>query len=321
MALTRVFKPPWSSSPVADPLGGDVPVPMSQDMIDTIIAAFGIRRGRSAAALHRDPGRERFLLVGTDAGEFIEIAGPAGTGLTGWKVFLYNGANGQVYGTLTGYLLSGTIPNQHNGFGTVSLWFAVNGLQNGAPDGFALVNATGQVIQFLSHEGALTAINGPDAQQLDHILVTGGPLDRANYDPVHLNAQLIDEPGRPTDHDPQLALLYFNKTPIALALADNAIPENSAAGTVVGTLAGSDTAGDTLTYALLNDADARFTVNATTGSTAARALIGSKAGRVTTCCSAAPAGMSSCWASPRAATRCSISTRRSTGSGSTTGPD
>lgn len=34
MALTRVFKPPWSSSPVADPLGGDVPVPMSQDMID-----------------------------------------------------------------------------------------------------------------------------------------------------------------------------------------------------------------------------------------------------------------------------------------------
>lgn len=32
--------PPWAPSPVANPLGGDVPVPMSQDMIDTIIAAF-----------------------------------------------------------------------------------------------------------------------------------------------------------------------------------------------------------------------------------------------------------------------------------------
>ena len=32
--------------------------------------------------------------VGTDAGEAIEIAGPAGTDLTGWSVVLYNGSNG-----------------------------------------------------------------------------------------------------------------------------------------------------------------------------------------------------------------------------------
>src|SRR5882672_8473565 len=37
---------------------------------------------------------------GTDTGEAIEIAGPAGTDLAGWKLVLYNGANGAVYNTL-----------------------------------------------------------------------------------------------------------------------------------------------------------------------------------------------------------------------------
>ena len=30
--------------------------------------------------------------VGTDSGEAIEVAGPAGTDLTGWSLVLYNGA-------------------------------------------------------------------------------------------------------------------------------------------------------------------------------------------------------------------------------------
>ncbi|HEX4744142.1 MAG TPA: ExeM/NucH family extracellular endonuclease [Candidatus Limnocylindria bacterium] len=95
--------------------------------------------------------------TGTDAGEFIEIAGPAGTDLTGWSIVLYNGANGAVYDTDA---LSGTIPDQQNGFGTVSLSYPVNGIQNGAPDGIALVNGT-TVIQFLSYEGTFTAVGGP----------------------------------------------------------------------------------------------------------------------------------------------------------------
>ncbi len=37
--------------------------------------------------------------VGTDAGEAIEIAGPAGTDLTGWSVVLYNGSGGASYDT------------------------------------------------------------------------------------------------------------------------------------------------------------------------------------------------------------------------------
>jgi hypothetical protein len=34
--------------------------------------------------------------VGTDSGEAIELAGPAGTDLTGWTLVLYNGTSGAV---------------------------------------------------------------------------------------------------------------------------------------------------------------------------------------------------------------------------------
>jgi predicted extracellular nuclease len=96
--------------------------------------------------------------TGTDAGEAIEIAGPAGTDLTGWSIVLYNGTGGAVYDT---DILSGTIPNQQNGFGTVSLTYPVNGIQNGSPDGIALVNSSSVVVQFLSYEGTFTAVGGP----------------------------------------------------------------------------------------------------------------------------------------------------------------
>ncbi|MBI4747380.1 MAG: hypothetical protein HY774_02785 [Acidobacteria bacterium] len=37
--------------------------------------------------------------TGTDAGEAIEVAGPAGTDLTGWTIVLYNGSGGVTYDT------------------------------------------------------------------------------------------------------------------------------------------------------------------------------------------------------------------------------
>lgn len=94
----------------------------------------------------------------TDAGEAIEVAGPAGTDLTGWSIVLYNGSNNAAYDT---DLLSGLIPNQQNGFGTLTLTYPSNGIQNGAPDAIALVNSSGSVVQFLSYEGVLTAVGGP----------------------------------------------------------------------------------------------------------------------------------------------------------------
>ncbi len=94
--------------------------------------------------------------VGTDSGEGVEIAGLAGTNLAGWQLVPYNGNNGAAYSALT---LSGTIPAGPAGFGTI--FFAIPNLQNGAPDGIALVNAQGQVLQFLSYEGTFTATDGP----------------------------------------------------------------------------------------------------------------------------------------------------------------
>ena len=92
-----------------------------------------------------------------ETGEFIEVAGLAGTDLTGWNIVLYNGSNGQTYGVAQA--LSGTLGNNANGFGFTSI--AVPGLQNGAPDGFALVDNFGRVVQFLTYEGTITATNGP----------------------------------------------------------------------------------------------------------------------------------------------------------------
>ncbi len=93
--------------------------------------------------------------TGGDVDEGFEIAGPSGTDLTGWKVELYNGSNGTDYGTIN---LSGTIPDEGAGFGAVG--FLASGIQNGAPDGLALIDATNTVIQFLSYEGSFTATSG-----------------------------------------------------------------------------------------------------------------------------------------------------------------
>jgi hypothetical protein len=95
--------------------------------------------------------------TGTDTGEFIEIAGTAGTNLSGWSILLYNGANDALYTTTS---LSGFLPDQQNGFGTLSFSYPVNGIQNGGPDGIALVDNLSAVIQFLSYEGSFTAIGG-----------------------------------------------------------------------------------------------------------------------------------------------------------------
>ncbi len=92
----------------------------------------------------------------TDAGEAVEIAGPAGTDLTGWSLVFYTGSTGADYGTTA---LSGTIPDEENGYGTLS--FPVTGIQNGDPDGLALVDASSAVVQFLSYEGFFTAVGGP----------------------------------------------------------------------------------------------------------------------------------------------------------------
>ncbi|MEP6299493.1 MAG: ExeM/NucH family extracellular endonuclease, partial [Ilumatobacter sp.] len=101
---------------------------------------------------------------GSDVDEGVEITGPAGTDLTGWTIVRYNGNGGVTYGTST---LSGAIPDLDGTSGVVVQTYPANGLQNGGspaapePDGIALVDDEGTVVQFLSYEGTLTATNGP----------------------------------------------------------------------------------------------------------------------------------------------------------------
>ncbi len=95
---------------------------------------------------------------GTDTGEAVEVAGPAGTDLSDWSVVLYNGNGGGTYGTID---LSGSVDDEGAGSGAVA--FDAPGLQNGSPDGLALVRPDGSVVEFLSYEGTFTAVGGPAA--------------------------------------------------------------------------------------------------------------------------------------------------------------
>lgn len=95
--------------------------------------------------------------IGTDTNEFVEIAGPAGTDLSGHQIVLYNGANGTVYNTLN---LSGSIPDEGAGFGAIAFNYPSNGIQNGSPDGIALV-ANSTLVEFISYEGTFTGSGGP----------------------------------------------------------------------------------------------------------------------------------------------------------------
>jgi DNA/RNA endonuclease G (NUC1) len=96
--------------------------------------------------------------TGTDAGEAVEIEGPAGLNVAGMSIVLYNQTGGAQYSTIA---LSGVIPDQCTGRGT--LQFAAPGIQNGPADGLALVKPGPVVVEFLSYEGTLTASNGPAA--------------------------------------------------------------------------------------------------------------------------------------------------------------
>ena len=117
-----------------------------------IASGLGIMLGTSVHAVWVN--EFHYDNTGADSGEFIEVAGLAGTDLSGYRLLLYNGANGALYQTLT---LSGFIDNESNGYGAIA--FDATGLQNGDPDGIALWNGSA-IVQYLSYDGAFTAADG-----------------------------------------------------------------------------------------------------------------------------------------------------------------
>ncbi|AXH95824.1 hypothetical protein DV701_06495 [Ornithinimicrobium avium] len=143
--------------------GSSTPVGHSLQKIDGVwtgpaTSSFGMINGGGGGA---DPGPVSAFIseihydnASTDVGEAIEVQAPVGSDLTGWSVVLYNGDNGAVYDTDA---LTGTVPDA----GVVVVNYPENGIQNGAPDGIALVDAAGNVVEFLSYEGTMTALGGP----------------------------------------------------------------------------------------------------------------------------------------------------------------
>lgn len=92
--------------------------------------------------------------TGVDAGEFVELAGPAGADLTGYDVVLYDGETGAAYASTP--LTTSIGPN-----GIAVVDYPVEGVRDGS-GGVALVKS-GTVDQFLSWGGAVTATDGPAA--------------------------------------------------------------------------------------------------------------------------------------------------------------
>ncbi len=123
--------------------------------------------------------------AGTDTGEFVEVHLPPGTSSAGLSVVLYNGSTGAVYDTDA--LPAVTAPADAPAVAVVT--YPANGIQNGAPDGVALVRGT-EVLEFLSYEGVLTASGGPadgatstDIGVSEDAVPEGQSLSRA-YDPT-----------------------------------------------------------------------------------------------------------------------------------------
>jgi endonuclease I len=94
-----------------------------------------------------------------DVGEAIEVVASAGESLSGYRIVLYNGASTYDDDPLPASSVVACGGNVR----VATVTYPSNGLQNGGSDGIALVNGSGQVVQFLSYEGAITASNGPAA--------------------------------------------------------------------------------------------------------------------------------------------------------------
>lgn len=99
--------------------------------------------------------------VGADQGEFVEVVADSSDRsdiLLGKAVlYLYNGANGKPYGShnLKTFVYHGTLADGKDYYSKL-----ISGIQNGSPDGMALV-FNEMVIEFISYEGTFQAIAGP----------------------------------------------------------------------------------------------------------------------------------------------------------------
>ncbi|GGL63629.1 hypothetical protein GCM10011589_19760 [Modestobacter marinus] len=143
----------------------------------TAVAVGGALLGASPALAIEPPAGSPFISEfhhdneGTDANERVEVTAAPGTDLTGWTVVGVDGDGGAPYDAKA---LSGVVDES----GTVVVDFT--GLQDGGPDGIALVDPAGTVVQFLSYGGALSVTVGGSVFDSTDVGVTedgSGPAD------------------------------------------------------------------------------------------------------------------------------------------------
>ena len=165
--------------------------------------------------------------TGTDVGEFVEVVikNPQNYVLSEFRVFLYNGNNGQVYDSesLDMFTQGTTI-----GIYTFYYWYP-SSIQNGAPDGLALsYDDTLITGQFLSYEGTFTASDGP---AIGIVSVDIGVFENGDT-PVEYSLQLSGYGSKysdfvwqfPADHTPN----NLNNNQILL------VPPINVTGTLIG---------------------------------------------------------------------------------------
>ena len=117
---------------------------------------------------------------GTDEDEGFEITAPQGTDLSGYMVVEYDGGDNMTQGSPV--LLSGVVTDADCG-----AIFFIEGLQN-STEGLALIDPNGTVIEFISYEGIITALDGPAMG----LTSTDIGVSQASSTPIGFTLQLTD---------------------------------------------------------------------------------------------------------------------------------
>ena len=125
--------------------------------------------------------------AGSDSGEGVEVVATGGESLSGYRLYLYNGSspgNAKVYDDKA--VPAGSAVSCGGSARIAAVSWPANGIQNGSNDAIALVDAAGNVVQFLAYEGSATAGNGPAAGLTSDVI----PVSETGSTPAGTSLQL-----------------------------------------------------------------------------------------------------------------------------------